>query len=274
MRVMLYMLHGLGDQVTFGVVLQHLQVFRPDWEITVECKPEWASVYKGLCAHTAPAPTNWEHTRYGYDKAFYMQYGQPTATYAGIPSTKPTVCLQEVFRIKPCPLLYRYLVRPEPQHVQMAKTFVDGREVALIHYQGVSSPHRKNLTHEQAGQLVDKIKAQGLVPILIDYDNKSPLVCERVPSGCRDPATLTAIMGMAKHVYAIDSGPLHLAAATTTPTTAYWYGWWVGHNIDPSDNVTNMIAPTAFDYIHGDKVAHMEYFNRKYRWQEWDGVAV
>jgi ADP-heptose:LPS heptosyltransferase len=261
--------HGLGDLVGLTIVLKHLKKYRPDWLVTVEAKPDYLSILRGLCHEARPLPPNYVHTKSHYDEHYYLQFPAPEATYPGLPSTKATKCLLEVFGLDPEEKLCRYTIHPSPEAQDMARGFVTGRKLALIHYQGVSSPMRKNLTHEQAELVVEGAKRKGFTPVLLDFDHNSPLEIERVPASLKDAGTVTALIQEASYFFGIDSGPAHLAAATETPGIVFWHGWWIGHNIEPSDNLEHWYCAESMQAMRGDRKRHLAYFHEHYRTREY-----
>jgi hypothetical protein len=95
---------------------------------------------------------------------------------------------------------------------------------------------------------------QGLVPVLLDMDYQSPVakvegvvrLDRRHPwlwDGERvgDAATLCALIENAEAFVGIDSGPAHVAAATTTPSIVIWRGTCPWSCFDPSPNVRHWV---------------------------------
>ena len=92
--------------------------------------------------------------------------------------------------------------------------------VVLIHYQGNTSAEYKNLPHDLARQVCDQVIQAGFVPIILDWDNRSPLPDgKRIHNphvdldiwggiGTGDAEVLAALIELSTLVIGVDSGPL------------------------------------------------------------------
>jgi hypothetical protein len=258
-RVMLRMMHGLGDNVQLTIALKHLAIARPDWQITVETK--WPELFNGLCHDIQPLARNFEHTRHKYDEAHYLMWQHCEGSLPNCPSTKPARYLTDL-KIEPQADLFRYTINTTAEHEAVATAFIGDRKVALIHYEGVSNPIRKNMSHSQAAQVCAVCERHGLEPILIDPDNTSPLEVERLPKD--NVGVLTAVIAKAQVMIGIDSGPEHIAGATATPTLIWWHQWWPSHNYDLADNVTHWYGQESERWIKEPRKVNREYFEGNY----------
>ncbi|MCA9100056.1 MAG: hypothetical protein KDA63_02840, partial [Planctomycetales bacterium] len=184
--LLLFFPHGLGDAVQLTVVLQHLQTLYTQWHVDVATKPGTESLYRGLCRATVTwrlgdAPPNGS----GYDQYAAVRWSEPDASYADSPSTKAEKSLREQFGIIPRASLCRYRIAPTDEHHGRADDYVrrivgssdGGRQpIVALHYQGNSARARKNLDEQTARRLVETIRGEGYLPMILDWDRRSRLL--------------------------------------------------------------------------------------------------
>jgi ADP-heptose:LPS heptosyltransferase/SAM-dependent methyltransferase len=270
-RVLLEFRHGLGDAVQLTIVLRHLQSLKPDWSVDVAALPGKVSAFTNLCANTRVLDSE-RLDRTVYDQVLVLDWHECRTGYADVPSTKPSRCLLEVFGLKPVLDLCGYRISigdssRDKAHAYLAQLCPagprdDGRyPVVLLHYQGNTSGERKNLTHELAREVCQVVGNSGFVPIVLDWDHRSPLIDQRTVfspgkdhplwngMGTGDAEALAALIELSTLFVGIDSGPLHVAGATSTPTIGVWTGHHPGHFFDLSDNVMHLVP--------GDHVAKL-----------------
>src|SRR5262249_50219216 len=106
--------------------------------------------------------------------------------------------------------------------------------VVLLHYQGNTSPAQKDLDHDLAREVCEVALRAGLVPVVLDWDRRSPLpdgACVYNPdadhalwgrSGTGDSEVLAALIEASALMVGVDSGPLHVAGASGTPSVGVW----------------------------------------------------
>jgi ADP-heptose:LPS heptosyltransferase len=243
-KILLRFSHGLGDVVQFVVVLKHLKKHRPDWQIDVRCGRGKHSALRGFCNAVwhdqEPEPP---HKLYDTvaDIGWYENY----LHFGDRPNSKITNCLQEVFGLGWDRELARYEIKLSGDCRGKVANYLRSigcREVAaekynafVIHYEGNTSTWKKNLSHWQAKVLIDHALAAGRVPVLLDWDGRSPLADNkrvfRPPVGkgdiwgefgSGDAETIAALIHMAEAFVGIDSGPGKCASATGTPSLSIW----------------------------------------------------
>jgi FkbM family methyltransferase len=152
--------------------------------------------------------------------------------------------------------------------------------LVLIHYQGNTSMDQKNLTHDLVRRVCDHVLGLGHVPVILDWDRRSPLPDNRriyCPdadhplwghTGTGDAGALAALISRARLFIGIDSGPLHVAAATSTPTIAVWTGHHPIHYLSPADNVVNLVPHDHARLIRPPEADRaLEYFSTHYRFR-------
>lgn len=279
-RLLIEFRHGLGDSAQLTIVLRHLKHYHPDWTIDLAALHGKHSVGRGLCDSVFVLG---ERRVAKYDQVLSLSWDECHESYANCPSTKPTRCLKDVFRLTPLPELYTYQIARRPQADQRARDYLgklcpngprsDGRfPVVLLHYQGNTSRERKDLPHEIARQICAAVREQGHVPVVLDWDNRCPFVDQQTifnPSasdalwgghGTGDAEPLASLIEASSLMIGVDSGPLHVAGATTTPTIGVWLRHHPVHYFDLCPNVRHLVpedfrtiakAPAAAAYFDG-----------------------
>jgi len=284
--VLLDFRHGLGDAVQLTSVLRHLRHYHPEWAIDVVAAIGKHSAYRGLCRRVFirdRSPVD----RSAYAHVFELGWHECPKSYASHPSTKAEQCLLDVFGLAPVPELCRYQIDVSAAVRAAAERSLeslcpmgpadDGRwPVVLIHYQGNTSTDKKDLPHDLIRAVCDEVIAAGSVPVILDWDRRSPL-----PDGVRihnpgaddpiwgatgtgDAEMLTALIAASTLMVAVDSGPLHVAGATATPTLAVWTRHHPLHYLAPADNVFHMLPDGHEAHLRGDRAAGAAYFAEHY----------
>ena len=289
--------HGFGDAVQLTTVLLHLRRLYPGWSIDVECKRGADSLFHSMVRETfvfdTATPKLANRNQYTIHKT--LPWWEPDQCYADSAGTKAERCLRETFAIEPIEELCRYEIQPNASDFASAETYLNslpcerldgGRwPVVLLHYQGNSARAAKNLNEQIVGRVVDVILRHGLLPVILDWEQpfRSRLIDQRTvfcPTrdnplwqglGTGDGATLAALIQRASMLVGIDSGPEHVAAATTTPTLIVWRRHHPYHYFGLAENVTHLIPPGADNLLRGDhQDAGKLYFERHYRFQHYE----
>ena len=286
--------HGLGDAVQLTVVLKHLRQHRPDWDVDVAALVGKHSAYHGLCRQplildhqNGPPP--------GYDEVFSLDWHECRTAFADCPSTKPARCLSEVFGIPPSQNLFRYEIRYGERAKSLSQKYLggicpsgpaaDGRFPAvLIHYQGNTSGDRKDLPHDLVRDVCEVVLNCGAVPVILDWDRRSPLVDGKTihnpgaehelwhGQGTGDAESLAALIDASRLLIGVDSGPLHVAGATSTPTIGVWTQHHPVHFFDLADNVLHLLPGDHEKLAAGPQA--LEYFRGAYHWQAYKQLSV
>lgn len=286
--------HGLGDAVQFTAVLQQVRHFFPGWTIDVSSLRGKHSAFFGLCRNsfhdrdTRPAANS-------YQAVFNVEWHEGEQAHAGLPATKVSQFLLREFGIQPDPELYRYRIEVRPEARERARHYLesicgpraplDGRyPVLLLHYQGNTSQGEKDLTHDTARTICEAAQTAGLVPVVLDWDRRSPLPDQEAifcpgtdhplwgNTGTGDAEILAALIEQAAVLIGIDSGPLHVAAATTTPTFGVWTHHFPAQYFDLADNVTHLVPENWRDFGLARQPASAEFFLKHYRHRTYQSV--
>lgn len=262
-RVLLEFRHGLGDAVQLTVVLKHLRHYYPDWQVDVAALTGRHSAFQGLCRRVFVLDRD-PPDRAAYDQSYVLEWHECHTNQVGWPSTKATRCLQEVFRLNPIPELCTYTVNYGGHARELVRRYLgsicptapaDGERfpAVLMHYQGNTSVERKNLPHDLIRAVCEATLRVGFVPVILDWDRRSPLVDgSRIHNpdarhelwagtGTGDAETLAALIDASALLIGIDSGPLHVAGATTTPAIGVWTRHHPVHFFDLAHHVTHLV---------------------------------
>lgn len=286
-RILLRFPHGLGDVVQFSVVLKHLRKHRPEWEVTVRCGRGKHTALLGQCH--AVSHDQEDEPRGPFDTEATLGWYENYSCYSDKPNSKITNCLSEVFGLDYDASLGRYQVSISEDARERARRYLDsigavpfpqkGKRIIIVHYEGNTSVWKKNLKHWQAHLICRRIRAAGCIPVVFDWDGRSPLpdqktiFCPRVSEddvwggfGSGDAATIAALVSMAEAYIGVDSGPGKVASATNTPTLIVWREHHPIQFHDPAPNTTHLI-PTHWRNIPpcDGKRGVQEYFEKHYR---------
>ena len=291
MHVLIRFSHGLGDCCQLTVVLQHLKKHRSDWVVDVRAGRGKHSIFKGLCRHAyhdqEPEPSG------PYDKVLELGWWENFNSYHDKPNTKVTNSLVEDFDIPYDPECGRYHVEVGELARMRASRFlrstgakqVDGRfQIVLMHYEGNTSPVKKNLNHWQAQAIAQVAIRAGREVVVLDWDNRSALGGNHIhkPSvgkgdiwgefGSGDGETIAAMISLCECFIGVDSGPGKIASSTDTPTLICWKGHHPIQFHDPAPNTWHLV-PSHHRHIPpaADRPEISEYFDNNYLFVTYKG---
>ncbi len=292
-RVLLEFRHGLGDAVQFTALLRHLRHYHPDWEMDVAVERGKETAYRGLCRRVVLLDEEPLDVA-AYDRVERLGWHECRVPDGRWPNTKVTRCLQEVFQLTPLPDLCRYTIAVSDEAREAAREYLaaiagaprsDGRyRAVLLHYQGNTSGDRKDLPHDVVRRTCEIIREHGHVPVILDWDQRSPLPDQQTifcPAaghplwkglGTGDAERLAALIDVAALMIGIDSGPLHVAGATSTPTIGVWTEHHPLNFFDLAGNVVHLVPREHAARI--GQPAALRYFERAYRHELYDDLAT
>lgn len=293
--LLLRMPHGLGDAVQMTVVLRHLRHYFPEWSIDVAAKLGAHSLFTGLCRQAYVLGT--EPSEGEYAAVRTLAWDEPEGCFGDSPATKAERSLREVFHLQPIDELCSYQVavgddarRRAREYLVQITAEMPGASptspgtterqrrfpVVLFHYQGNSAIQQKTLDEALVAQLVRRTIDRGLTPVILDWDRRHGLgdiAGVQSPgadhplwqgTGTGDGETLAALIEQATAMLAIDSGPGHVAAATSTPTLIVWSGHHPLQFFAPADNVRHAVPVDHAERLRGGHSDCLEYFARRY----------
>lgn len=280
-KVLLVFRHGLGDAAQLTIVLKHLTKYRPDWIVDIEALIGKHTIFGNLCNKTfikGSAP------RSEYEKVMEIRWMESFLyiPYTHVPITKVTKSLRDEFKIDPDPRLFYYEIQITDKSHQSAKNYIDKlpkQKIAIVHFQGNTGSKAKNVDENTMCKICDFLTQQGFIIIILDWDrrrashlaNANNIFCpgEENPlwggTGTGDGNVLAALIDQSNLFIGIDSGPLHIAGATKTPTIGLWTGHHPLHYFDLS-NVKHLIPMDARNLIQSKKKnEHENYFHENYK---------
>ncbi len=263
--------YGLGDGVQVSAVLGHVTKYRPRWRVTYQAEAGRECVGNGVVAFAMAygEPYPCPH----YDAEVQICLYDTWSNWGDRPNTRVSSCLHERFGLEwdrecgryqvnisekvllAAQAMLRPIISISPPREQ--RTTVGSREsskkrrLVAIHYEGDSSPTKKNLTHLQATAICRSVESFGYVPLLLDWRNNSPLPdTYAVQTVGRFPLSKSwggnvemncAVISQCKAFVGIDSGPSKCASATDTPTLVVWTGHHPAPFHDPAPNTTHLV---------------------------------
>jgi FkbM family methyltransferase len=298
LRVLLKFRHGLGDAAQSTSLLKNLKHYHPEWSIDVAALLGKHSCFHGQAARVYILDRD-PIDQSAYDQVHELHWYEPTDSYAQHAASKVEKCLVDVFGLQPLPELAGYTIHTSEMVRDRAREYlagvcgdrlpVHGRFPAVaIHYEGNTGGYSKNLGHDDMRWICDRLRELGLVPIILDWETplRSPLPDGREifnPSvtdpiwgntGTGDAEMLAALIEQCCLMIGVDSGPLHVAASTSTPTIGIWTRHHPLHYLWPAENVVNMVPPDHVEWILGDKSVGLRYFTERYQFRTWQSFRV
>ncbi len=276
----------------FTSVLKHLARHRPDWIVDVVAGRGKHTALEGLCHRVyhdqEPEP------RGPYESQATLGWYENYAGYPDRPNSKVTNCLAEVFGLGWDADLGSYEIRLGAAVRQKACDYLRGigcKEIApekfnavVVHYEGNTSIWKKNLKHWQARGICDFIIRSGRVPVLLDWDGRSPLpdgksvFCPGCGNddiwggfGSGDAALIAALVHCAEAFVGIDSGPGKCASSTRTPVLIVWRDHHPVQFDDPNPTTVHLIPSDWQRLPPCEKPGVAEFFEKHYRFETYHG---
>lgn len=277
--------HGLGDLVQLSILIRHLWESDRRLQIDAIC-----DTGKRLSI------TPWERARHGFQDTAYnptsytqvIRLGWPdcSADVDGLPSTKTYRTVTEVFHLDPRQEWWSYACMVGEAARFRAARYLhsiagvqpgpDGRyPVALVHYRGYSSRMQKDIPVEILREFVPELRRLGMAVALLDVDGPPSIAVEldchcpvrgnpvwALP-GSADPETMLALIDASALMIGIDSGPLHLAGCSSTPTIGVWTHHHPIKFFDFAANVVHLVPTGHARLCNGPKSA--QTFRERYR---------
>ncbi len=288
--------HGLGDAVQFTSVLQHLKDVKSSWQIDMLSFYGKHSAFIGQCRHSFIYGRN-EPKESDYDIVVDIAWPEPYDSYIDSSSTKAEKCLREVFKIQPTKELCNYKVIIDDYSNNAAIDYLaricNGRKIGatgkypavVIHYEGNTSCGNKNLNHETVDFLCKVAMSLGYIPIILDWDKRSPLpdnikifnpgleqTVLWANEGTGDARRIAALIEHSSLFVGIDSGPQKVAGSTSTPSIGAWVHHHPLHYYNTSENFIHLIPKQHQDYIRGDKNNGIAFFENNYKYKVYDDI--
>lgn len=272
------MKHGLGDGAQFTIVLRHIAHYFPHWNLDMEVGSGKESYFQGKLNKIFRRKIDDYDTR-TYDEILDVLWPVPRICSEYLPSTKPTEFLQKVLKVNPIEKLYvGYDITITDYEKKLADNFIKtlpNKPFVLVHYLAKTLKGSKSLTHPEARFICKCIKNMGCTPVVLDWKKESPLPDNKtifnpdaenpIWQGIKNSSagTLAALISRAKLYVGIDSGPLHVAGTTNTPSIGVWHGHHPINFFDLCNNVTHLV-PTDYRIKGRETQLAVKYFENKY----------
>lgn len=209
-----------------------------------------------------------------YEKIVDVFFPVPRTSFSSVPSTKVSWCLNRMFHIKPVKKLYQYQVNIQNIDREKVQKYISTlpNDYILLHYISKTLKQRKSLDDENIRALCKNITHKGYTPVILDWKGESSLPNQRTifcptkdnplwdGNSWAEAGTLAALIEKAKLYIGIDSGPLHVAGATHTPTIAIWRKHHPINYFDLADNVMHLLPSDADENIRGKESQKAKHF--------------
>ena len=284
MHTLIIFSHGLGDAVQLTRVLAALRADRPDdiWDVATNAGKQ--SLLDGLVVASWDLGSRAyrDHCRHAnYDRVLTLTWDECHQCYHMAPATKASLCLDKVFGLPPgaSPGPYR-VARDSAAASRVLDRLGAEAPYGLLHYQGNTSGISKDLGHDTAQVVLQLYRRSGLTPILLDWDSRSPLRREFMTLDADDPlwcglgtgdgVAIVELIRAASVFCGIDSGPLHCAMGTDTPTVAVWTQHHPIHFADVDRTTQHVVPRHHRRLIRGDAAVGMAAFASLYEYSIYD----
>lgn len=252
--VLLLFSHGLGDVVQLGIVLKHLGKYRAKWRVDIGCSPGRGDGLSHLCNkvhhYDEIDTTNYSIVFRLIWKDGIRSDGEPW------PATKVEHCLLTVFDIRPDESLLSYEYNVPLDIRKRVSQYVNKiGPYAVIHYWSDSLRGAKDMDTGIVERTTKHLSQEyGLSSVLIELSGRrNPIANGRsvfcpekdnplwhpYPSG--HGQAVAALIQQSKLMIGIDSGPLHVAGATTTPTIGVWICTHPFHYFHKDDTTLHLL---------------------------------
>ncbi|MEE9187652.1 MAG: methyltransferase domain-containing protein, partial [Bacteroidota bacterium] len=278
-RILLNFGHGLGDAVQFGIVARALREHDPLSEVYVACGYGKHSVFANgdpMVKTLIDGSDDVDHRQ--FDDVREIRWPEPDRTYDGAPSTKAARHLLEI-GVPLDSVDFHYSIPPNDADAERADEYLRKlpSPAVAIHYQANTRGGKKDLPHDLVLDLCRSLLDGGLTPLILDWDERCPFV-DNSSIFCpdkRNPLWRNREIGDASLIryliegsvcmLGVDSGPVHVAGATTTPTIAVWKCLHPVQFYDIADNVLHLIPRNHEELIRGEREPGLAYFQDAYR---------
>jgi hypothetical protein len=283
---------GLGDAIQFIIVLKHIIKTYNNWEIFVETSEGKDSCYNGFAKYTYEIHKD-RAKESDFDKVINLNFAEPNnrttekAIKFQVPATKVTDAIFDNLHIEPDPKLFNYEIKIQETIKRKVKSYIDtlpiNKGIVGIHAKAVSSPHNKDIDDRALERLCNSLIHNGYTPLILSWkdchliDQKKifcPIKDNSIWEGknCGDAATIASLIDNFKLFVGVDSGPLHVAGTTNTPTLGYWKFHHPIHYYDLCNNVWHMVPKEHLKYIRAEnnKSEIDNVFQSKYKHKWYD----
>lgn len=284
--ILLVSRHGLGDCAQLLLLIANLRHYRPDLRIGIACGRGKHSLFHGTVDVVYSLDDD-QVPQADFDEVYDLDWWECRQSYADCPSTKTSQCLKDVFGLDPLSLPAEIAIQPESrERVDDYLTTLPTKDFVCLHVNGNTSAGSKDIDRPTVKRLCDLFLLNEITPVILDWDQRSPLPDNRrifCPNarhplwrgyGTGDGNTLAALLSRARLVVAVDSGPGHVAQFCRVPTLMVWTGHHPLHYCDRVGNVLHLISQNHSRFLRGDQTTGLKFFRDHYRHTIYNNLAA
>jgi hypothetical protein len=276
---------GLGDSVQFAIILKHIKKYYPNWIIHTETTSGKEGCFLGLVDHTY-------NTEYSpckpkeFEKVIDLLFPEPDektcqlCVLHQLPATKTLTAIVDHLKLQPIRDLFQYSIQiPEKTRIVVKsylKTLPIKKGIVTLHYRANSWGSNKDIDEKDVIKICNTLIDNEYTPLILDW--KGTLIADQKNIFCPtrdnsiwmgkphgDAAVIAALIECSNLFVGVDSGPLHLAGATETPTIGYWKYHHPVHFYDLSKNVLHLTPTEHLKYIKTSQKSGVdEFFQKNY----------
>lgn len=285
--------YGLGDCVQMSAVLQHAVAAHPEWVVDYQAEEGKHCVGRGIVNATFAYGQRYPSPH--YDAEIQICLYDKWMGFTDRPNTRVTSVLHDHFSLPWKAEYARYRVDVSSESEMAASALIhgavhtcgtkdnrkaqpSGERYVAVHYEGVSSPDKKNLTHDQADEVCWQIKKLGCTPLILDWSRKSTLTHRKICSPSHwggDAEMVSAVIRQCAAFVGIDSGPSKCASSTDVPSLVVWTGHHPAQFHDPAPNTIHLV-PVGYhntEPVRGNSKV-IEWFERHYKTRQYQFCPV
>lgn len=285
---------GLGDCVHSIIVLNHFKRYYPEWKIYTETDFGKEGCFFELVEHTynfRESPAKLED----FDRVINLYSGEPTernhelCVKYQLPATKSLLAIVDDLKLEPIKDLFYYNIKTPEETKNIIrsyfKTFPVNKGVVTIHYRAQSWKIKKNIDQKHIVQVCNFLVRKGYTPLILDWNNTPFVDQSKIFSPKKEnpiwlgkphenASIITAIIELSQLFIGVDSGPLHLAGGTKTPTIGFWKRHHPISFFDLSKNVLHLVPHNHLDYLGSPYKNELnEVFQKNYNYELYNGNA-
>lgn len=249
----MFLITGFGDACQFTSVIKHIKANVPNVQIDIVCGYGKHSCFHGLVDNVFTSQVGSS----SYDQVFNHVWSENYNSYVDYPATKTVKCIAETLKLITYEDLLTYTINIGQEAKNKVKQYLSSlpskKGYVTIHYEGNTATGDKNISHDKIKLLCGFLIKNNYIPIILDWDNRSHLpdqstiFCPNTKdslwggNGTGDAEIIAALIDQCVLFIGVDSGPLHVAMSTKTPTIGLWTKHHPIHYADFSNNTIHLI---------------------------------
>ncbi len=270
--------HGFGDHVQFTGAMRELRSMFPEKAIDVSVSPEFRGMFRELADNCLSVGVGVD--RDAYDMVVevgWSRFDTPSQCF-------PAVRAAKLFSDLGLPIGERRFAYSLPtvsdRVMWEASCWLDslgsgkasGRhKVVLIHYEGATLKHEKDLRHADISPLIEWCESNAFTPVIIGDSNPWTASGRAAGFRRRDWEWLAAVASGCYACVGIDSGPGHVFVASAKRAIMSWTGHHPVNYCPPSSNTCHLVPEGHESLAHNS--ASLGYFARNYVWMPYETIG-